>query len=167
MQDISDGAALAAAAEFGLSTPDEETIKEVAKAYIHTYDKDMGVNVVVDEETQEVKINLEKHWNLMFIHFVNASALPIKTSTTAARVGTDNLCILALDENSSANISIEGKAAISAESCSVYSNSSSAKSISLDKGASLRAKSVCSAGGYVGSISPLPIVDCPIVSAPS
>ena len=169
LQEIADSAALAAATEFGLSSGKDDTIEEAAKAFVYANDQDLKVVVKVDYENQQVEVNLSKYWQPMLLHHVNETILPIRTTSIAKKTGSNNLCILALDEAASASLSIDGISSISAKSCSVYSNSKSSKGIVLASKAKLQALSICSAGGYSGqakSLSPKPIVDCPPVPDP-
>ncbi len=169
MQEISDSAALAAAAELGLSSSSDEAIKEVARAFVFAHDPELEVKVKVDDENQQVKVGLAKVWEPLLIHHISKSALPIRTTATALKAGSNNLCILALDETASSSLSIAGEGSISAASCSVYSNSTSKKGIVLSGKSKLHALSICSAGGYSSSanaMKPDPLVDCPLVPDP-
>ena len=169
LQEIADSAALAAATEFGLTSGKNDTIEEAAKAFVYANDPKLKVIVNVDYENQQVEVNLAKFWQPMLLHHVNKNILPIRTTSIAKKTGSNNLCILALDEEASGSLSIDGISSISAKSCSVYSNSNSSKGIVLASNAKLTAKSICSAGGYSGqakSLSPKPLVDCPPVPDP-
>jgi len=166
LQEIADSAALAAAAELGVSSSDDAIIREVAEAFVFAQDQDVEVDVVLGDDEQDVEVKLSKYWEPLLIHHMNQKALPIKINATASKAGTDNICILALHEKVSDGFEISGEGSIIAEECSVHSNSTSKSSIVLSNKAELTAKSICSGGGVSGSATPKPPLDCPPISDP-
>lgn len=169
LQKISDSAALAAAAEFGLSSTTVKTVKEVAKAYVHNHDQDLKVTVKVDEKNSEVTVGLSKFWKPLLIHHIDSQTLPIKTNAVAAKVGTNNLCVLTLHDTDKESLTVLGKSSITAPDCSIHANSLSNKAIVLKNKSKLVAKSICSVGGYssaANAMVPKPMTDCPTVSDP-
>ena len=169
LQKISDSAALAAAAEFGLSSTTVKTITEVAKAYVHAHDKDVNVKVAVDEENSEVTVRLSKFWKPLIIHHIDSQTLPIKTKAVAAKVGTNNLCVLTLHDTDKESLIVLGKSSITAPDCSIHANSLSNNAIVLKNKSKLVAKSICSVGGYsspANAMTPTPMTDCPTVPDP-
>ncbi len=169
LQEVSDGAALAAASELGLAGSDKNRVQEIARSFALSYDPDVKVEVSVYNEKSEVQVNLSKQWNPLLIHFVDHRALPVKAFARASKYGTSNLCILTLNKSASSSFAIEQYATVSAPSCSVQSNSLSSKGIVVETKAILEAMDICSSGGYLGSknsVSPSPIVNCPISPDP-
>lgn len=169
LQEITDSAALAGAAEFALFNTSKKTIGEVVEAFILAEGSKLIPKILIDEKTQAVEVSVSKYWKPMLIQYFSKTALPIVATAKASSVGSNNLCILALDDVASASLSIEGESSISAQSCSIYSNSGSVKGIAVAGKAKLLAQSICSAGGYSGfasSVKPAPVVDCPRVPDP-
>jgi len=169
LQEISDGAALAAASELGLYGSNKNTIEEIARNFALSFDPDLKVSVSIYEETSEVQVNLSKYWKPMLIQFIDKQSFPMRAFARASKNGSNNLCILALNETATASLAIEKNGSVSAPNCSIQSNSSSSKGIVVEAQAKLIAMDICSSGGYVASnnsVSPRPIVDCPVIPDP-
>ncbi|MCP4184421.1 MAG: hypothetical protein GY761_14095 [Hyphomicrobiales bacterium] len=169
LQEISDGAALAAASELGLSGSNQNTIEEIARNYAISHDRDLKVSVTIYNETSEVQVDLSKHWKPLLIQYIDKQSFPAKASARASKNGSSNLCILTLNETARASLAIEKNGKVSASNCSIQSNSTSSKGIVVEAQANLKALDICSSGGYLGSsnsVSPRPIVDCPVIPDP-
>ncbi len=179
LQNAADAAALASAKELGLVSTKDATVKTVAKEYaISSLYSSMGkkedgqsadVKTSISSSRKEVTVDIAYTWTPMIVQYIDSNALPIKVSSTASLAGEQSICVLALDPSGSNAIDMGGAATVTANDCVIYSNSSSARGISVIKKSVLSGSEIMSSGGYDGpqsSFNPLPITDTPIVDDP-
>jgi len=127
------------------------------------------VSVSIAENASSVQITIREDWAPIFAHLLSDAVTPITTTATAKLVGSGKICVLTLDDTSSAAISLTKKAKLEANSCGVYSNSVSTRGISAGNTNLLTAQTACSAGGVdgpTGSFNPFPTTDCPPLPDP-
>ena len=78
--------------------------------------------------------------------------------------------MLGLDPSMAGTVTLTKDARLTAERCSVYSNSKSTIGLTAQMNAVLKAERICSSGGYSGrrgvNFSPEPITDCPRIEDP-
>jgi hypothetical protein len=93
---------------------------------------------------------------------------PVKVTATAALAGAKNLCVMALSPSNNKALHLDKSAAITANGCSVYSDSSHNIGLTVDNSASIHADVTCSVGGIkqIGTIVPAGITDCAVVPDP-
>jgi hypothetical protein len=94
----------------------------------------------------------------------------ISVTSTATLMGSMRLCLLGLDPTKAETVSLNKDAKLTAENCSVFSNSKHAIGIKADQNSFLKAERICSAGGYLGqkgvNFAPAPQTDCPALEDP-
>lgn len=177
LQQAADTGALAAARELGLANADDARVVSVAKAAAlaslaanrpegtsatitgQVLDKRSGVQVTIAESVTSAM----------------GKVLSLPTSELQVRAGAKltgggRLCVLALDPTAGPAIRLDVASKLTANGCSVQSNSKDKKSIQARDNAFLVAEKICSSGGYEGrtgvNISPAPITDCPPIPDP-
>ena len=94
---------------------------------------------------------------------------PITVTARAQQVGGSSVCVIALDGAGSKAMSLTDSAALTANQCSVYSNSTNTSGISATKSSLLTADAIYSSGGTQGTainFSPEPVVDYPALNDP-
>lgn len=174
LQTVADAAALATARELQLSGAAQGGIDNVAKQYIEANKIDdldiTDAKVKVSEKQATVDILLTAKVPTSFLSFVGLGKEQKLMARSQARIlGGLPLCVLALDPDKKQAISASDEARMSAKSCSLYSNSSSAEGITSWDNAEIKTGLTCSAGGAKGgggNYDPAPLTDCPEVPDP-
>lgn len=170
LQDLADHAALAAVNELAVVGQDEERIREIAAAYIDHADMriaqiDTRVNLANREVSVDIKALPDTNFPTAFskLEAINVSA----TAKLSGQGG--NICMIGLSPISKSTLRLRSRAKITAESCALYSNSTSKSSMWVASTASVKADLICIAGGYHGSSDELAattIEDCTPVADP-
>lgn len=173
LQSIADTAALGGAGELAISGSSDSAINSVVTSYVSAKYDGTGSTVasqtVIDRKAATLRVVLEETWTPVFAEFLNADVTPIRVDATASLVGGDNICVLALDGSNPLAIHMDKYAKLTANGCGVYSNSTSKQGIRLDSNSSMKASSICSAGGYMAkttAVNPIPATDCPPADDP-
>jgi len=173
LQSIADTAALGGAGELAISGSSDSAINSVVTSYVSAKYEGAGSKIasktVIDRKAATLRVVLEETWAPVFAAFLNADVTPIRVDATASLVGGDNICVLALDGSGTKAIHMDKFARLTANGCGVYSNSTHKQAIRLDQNSSMKASSICSAGGYMAkttSINPIPSTDCPPAEDP-
>lgn len=173
LQAAADSSALGAAKELALAGSSDAAIKAVAASYVAMQLSGKGSVVTskteINRKAGTVRVALEETWTPAFAQFLDADVTPIRVDATASLLGSDNICVLALNGNASATVHLDQNASLEANGCGVYSNSTHSDGIRLDSNSKIHASSICSVGGYSAkttSINPLPTTDCPPISDP-
>lgn len=151
LQDLADHAALAAVQEMAVSSQNEFRIKAVAAAYAKSSDINVeNVNTNVDLEAREATVNLTAKPRSYFAIFkANMSALAASaTARLSGRGG--NICMIGLSPTAMSTVRLRSRARISADTCAIYSNSTSHSSMTVASTAEVSAELICVAGGYMG-----------------
>lgn len=175
LQEAVDGSALAVAKEMALANSKTLDVQSLAENYVRSqFDVPSRNSLVIKAEKKtdgsEIDVTASYVWEPFFIQYLNAKALPIVVTSKAGFAGTkSSICVLALDTSSDFALSVGSKSSVTANGCSIFSNSSSSKGINSDPNASMGAVSIQTAGGYAGSdqsYKPVPITDAPVVADP-
>ncbi len=175
LQEAVDGSALAVAKEMALANSKTLDVQSLAENYVHSQFEVPSRNslaVKADRKTDgsEIDVTVSYVWEPFFIKYLDKKALPIVVTSKAGFAGNkSSICVLTLDTSSNFALSVGSKSSVTANGCSIFSNSSSSKGINSDPKASMGAVSIQSAGGYAGSdqsFTPVPITDAPIVPDP-
>ncbi len=176
LQELADTLALRGAREFLLANASASQIESVLKAAMGNgladqFDLDqVSFNVVVNMEETSVAVSL-KHPApnmLLFSHLPSLNS-PIGVDSTAAAYGGMKVCVVAIEDSADGAIEAKWSAQLSADECTIISNSSSPSGIDVSGSAKLSAGKICSAGGKRGDASnydPLPTTDCPVYEDP-
>ena len=116
-----------------------------------------------------VQVKLTETVPLTFAKLLQMPEVTVSVTSTAKLSGTTRLCLLALDPAQAGAFHLEKSARITANDCSLYSNSLSPAGIQGENAAMATALSICSAGGYTGSganFTPPPATGCPALRDP-
>ena len=171
LQSLADSAAIAAARELTVSNVTESQVVAAATNFAQQEagtGGSLAVSVKTDLKT-EVGVELSETWSPIFAHLFARDVTPIKVTAAARLFGGSKLCVLGLDEVTANTIKLANSASLTANSCSVISNSTSSNSLVAGKGATLTAEDILVAGGYAGSSSsftPMPTPDSPKLADP-
>ncbi len=151
LQDLADHAALAAVQEMAVTAQDEFRIKAIAAAYVQSSDLSIeSVRTKVDLKERQVSVLLTAKPLSQFA-FLNAAAGSISADATARLSGRGgNICMIGLSPVAMSTLRLRSRARITAQTCTIYSNSSSKNSVSVATTASVSADLICSVGGYQG-----------------
>lgn len=177
LQAIADNAAIGSASELPLANSQEAVIVAVAEQFIKTSTAvangaKIDTEVKVIEKFTGVKVTLKETWTPIFAQFLTNKATPIVVTAKARILGEGLICVVGLmPRRDRAGIHMDDNASIDAPDCGIYSNSSNRYAIRLDKNSSIKARMICSVGGYGSfgrgtSIDPKPISDCPAINDP-
>ncbi|MDH3742285.1 MAG: pilus assembly protein TadG-related protein [Hyphomicrobiales bacterium] len=129
----------------------------------------VAINATMNEVDSSIVVEIEREWTPYFSGFLGKGFFTIHAHARAQVVGTEKICVLALDDTSSDTISMTKNAKLEANRCGVYSNSVNTRGISAGSGNLLTAQTACSAGGVsgpMGSFEPYPTTDCPPLPDP-
>lgn len=151
LQDLADNASLAAVQEMAVTTNNEFRIKAVAAAYASSSDLPIeSVVTAVNLEDREATVEITAKPRSYFPAF-KANMAELSASATARLSGRGgNICMIGLSPTAMSTLRLRSRARITAESCAIYSNSTSKSSMSVASTASVKAELVCVAGGFQG-----------------
>ena len=171
VQRAADHAALAAAAELVTGDAAQDRVDEIARVYVaQNYSREATTQAEMLPEGGGVRVTVTSPPRVFFPGPIGANAGPVVAEAIAEVHGeTQNLCVIALDQDSDRAISLDSNASVNAPNCTIYSNSKKKKGISVLSNAKLISSLTCSAGGKEGSVSnfsPAPLLDCPQIEDP-
>jgi hypothetical protein len=177
LQKAADTAALSAARELSLANADDTRVISVAKAAalasLAGGKQDGSAAAVagqVLEKRSGVEVTIAETVTNIMGKVLSLPSSELQVRAAAKLTGGGRLCVLALDPAASAAIRLDASSKLTANGCSVQSNSKSQKSIQARDYSLLVAEKICSSGGYDGrtgvNISPAPLTDCPQISDP-
>ena len=176
LQQIADGAVLAAAREAGLEGWSQKTAQAVADSFIRanlaTRTTDTVVYsaaIEVDTNHRKVSVTIDQDHYGYFVAGYFKHSPQIRVRAAAQYSGSANVCVIGIDTTAIGTVSLTNGAKISASNCAVYSNSTNPDGLQLLENSSLTASLACSAGGYEGAprnYSKTPLTDCPVVQDP-
>lgn len=176
LQQTADAAALAGAREIPLAMSKAEQVISAVEAFA-TYElaqnadtpRETILSASVNDDFTAVHVNISKTWSPFFAHFIVSGITPVKVEATARYVGRNNVCVLGLAE-SRTGVLLDRNATLTGNNCGLFSNAPTAKSMTIDFGATVKASIICAAGGVDVSGSatadPAPISDCPPLPDP-
>jgi Flp pilus assembly protein TadG len=157
---------LAASSQTSVSGVTEQAIRDAAKP---SADRAFSVRVTVSDDKTSVFARVEETVKLAFGGFVGLRTQTISAQARASVVGKMRLCMLALDPGAPGAFNLQSKAQVTANNCSLYSNSTNTKGMMGGDYALARADTICSAGGFSGSkanFAPTPQTSCPAIADP-
>lgn len=175
LQRAVDGAALAAARELSLVNADETRVATVGRGVIvsslaHGSTVPASVSVAVINNRSAVEVQASQAVGSIMGKLLSLPEAELRAAATATLRGSTRLCMLGLDPSLAGTVRLTKDARLTAERCSVYSNSKSTIGLTAQMNAVLKAERICSSGGYSGrrgvNFSPEPITDCPQIEDP-
>ena len=151
LQDLADNAALAAVQEMAVSAQNEFRVKAVAAAFVESSDLEISrVNTTVDTKERRATVEISAKARSYF-PLLQGNAPNTMASATAVLSGKGgNICMIGLSPVAMSTLRLRSRARISAETCAIYSNSTSSSSMSVASTADVKAELICVAGGYKG-----------------
>ena len=152
LKSLADNAALSAVNELAIVSNDTARIKAVAEAYVdrNAEGESIAVSTDVDWEARTVKVSLNAEPRTYFPGPVS-SGETLRVASTAKLAGTPgNVCMIGLSPVAISTLQMKSKSRITAEQCAIYSNSTSALSMTVNPTARVKAELICVAGGYAG-----------------
>ncbi|GGH24661.1 hypothetical protein GCM10007036_31220 [Alsobacter metallidurans] len=176
LQGIADAAALAGAQELAISgatvSVGNQTALRTAGANLSVTQQNgesARVDAKTDVEHSEVTVSIAEPMKSYFGQLLTAPTYQIAVKSTARLMGARKLCVMTLDPSAKSATKLDKNARLTAEGCSVQSNSNNNKGLSALQNAFLKADRICSVGGYEGkkgsNVSPEPIA-CPFMKDP-
>jgi Putative Flp pilus-assembly TadE/G-like len=128
------------------------------------------IDAEMGEESPTLQVEITKAWQPLFAHFLASRMTPIRVSATATFVGRQNICVLGLSPSTTAGVTLWNNAQLTANNCSVYSNTGGSAGLVVADSGQLRSQLNCVVGGYsidnAKSVEPMPISDCPPLDDP-
>lgn len=174
LQDAADTLALRGARELLLEHSTPTSIESLIVALADRQFADglgaFEVSPAVDDKAMTAAVTLSQPGKKSFFlgKFTQDEA-PIVVTATAQAKGVTNVCVIALNEQSSGAIKASASATLDAPKCAVLSNSSDTDGVYVSGLAKITAKMICSAGGAKGgslNFAPPPLTDCPVYADP-
>jgi hypothetical protein len=132
-------------------------------------DQPFAVTVDVAADKTSVSARVQESVKLAFGGFLGMSARTVSAQARASVVGKMRLCMLTLDAAAPGAFNLQKNAQVTANGCSLYSNSLSPTGMVGGDSAMARADTICSAGGYLGlraNFAPTPQTGCPVIADP-
>ncbi len=123
---------------------------------------------MADDKTS-VFARAEDRVSLTFGRFVGLGMQTVAAQAKASVVGKMRLCMLTLDPSAPGAFNLQKNAQVTANGCSLYSNSVSPSGMVGGDNSMAKAETICSSGGYVGlraNFSPTPQDGCPTIQDP-
>ena len=157
---------LAASSRASIVGLTEQTIRDAAKA---SPDQPLTLTVTVPDDKTSVFARAEETVRLPFAALIGFRESKVAAQARANVVGRMRLCMLALDGAAPGAFNLQKSAQVTADGCSLYSNSKSQIGMVGGDSALAKAQTICSAGGYQGpraNFSPVPQTDCPVIEDP-
>ncbi|AWN49968.1 hypothetical protein DK419_09970 [Methylobacterium terrae] len=174
LQNAADAGVLAGANMLKLSNSDDASVTSVTRQAIQAQartpaDRASTVTATVGDSRNSVSTVIEETVPSLMGKLLSLPSSTLIVRATAQLVGSVRLCLLALDPSAKGAFDLEKKAQVTADGCSLYSNSVSPSGIQGKDSATARALSICSAGGFDGAkalFTPAPITDCTPIGDP-
>jgi Flp pilus assembly protein TadG len=173
LQNAADNAALAAASELTLANSDiyvkslaEQTAFTAARA---TSPAITRVTAEIQNKRSWVKVDITETVKSVIGKVLTLPSSEVSVSATGQIVGNTRICLLSLDEKAKDTLHLHKGARITAESCALYANSSSASAAKIETDAVVTASLLCSAGGIEvksATINAEQMTDCPAKGDP-
>ncbi|MBK3399196.1 MULTISPECIES: TadE/TadG family type IV pilus assembly protein [Methylobacterium] len=174
LQSAADSGVLAGANMLKLANADDTAVTSITRQAIEAQartpaDRRSLIGAEVGDGRRSVSTVVEETVPSLMGKLLSLPSTTIVVRATAQLVGSFRLCLLALDNSAKGALDLEKRAQVTAEGCTLYSNSRSASGIQGKDSATARALSICSAGGFDGSkalFTPAPITDCTPIDDP-
>jgi len=171
MQELADKAALNAVREFALSTENPDRIEFVATSYVASVGGDPSITTtpVADADNRRLHITLTAPVQARFPGpFSNMETVSV-TAEAELLGNQGNVCMIGLDQSADMTLSLNNASRITADECSIFSNSTNAAGTNIHVRAAVKADMVCVSGGMVGNAAQVDgevVTDCPPLDDP-
>ncbi|WP_238232244.1 pilus assembly protein TadG-related protein, partial [Methylobacterium hispanicum] len=125
----------------------EQTIRDAAKPLPESA---FGLQIAVPAEKTSVSARAQETIRLGFGALVGLGSATVAAQARVSVVGRMRLCMLTLDPAATGAFNLQKNAQVTANACSLYSNSANVSGMVGGDNAMARADTICSAGGYLG-----------------
>ena len=128
-----------------------------------------ALQVDVADDRTSVAVTVDETVKLAFGGFVGVPMVKVAVRSKARVVGKMRLCLLTLDPLADGAFELVKSAEVTAQDCSLYSNSLSPRGMVGKDNAYARAQTICTAGGFDGAranFAPPPQTSCPPIQDP-
>ncbi len=174
LQSAADAGVLAGANMLKLANADDVSVASITRqtiqAQAHTpADRRSSIMAEIGDRRSSVSTMIEETVPSLMGKLLSLPSTTLIVRAKAQLVGSVRLCLLALDPTAKGAFDMEKNAKVTADGCSLYSNSVNPSGIRGKDSATARAMSICSAGGFDGSkalFTPTPITDCTPIGDP-
>ena len=151
LQELADSAALAAVHELAVTDEDAERVKEVARYYAESSDWELTkFDTVLNLEAREVTVSLASKPRTNFPEMFSGMDDISATATARLSGRGGNICMIGLSPEAMSTLRLKSRSRITADTCAIYSNSTSSSSMWVASTAEVSADLICVAGGYQG-----------------
>jgi hypothetical protein len=171
VQNAADAAALGAVREIQIAQGDESRLASVADAIVrgnigNLKKVEVKATSLADNRLEVIVTAAPR---VFFPGVIGMTAGPV-SARSIAEVSGSAVCMIGLDPKVKHTLDMRTSAAITANACAIYSNSSAKDGITIADNAKVKADLICSAGGVKTSktfaLNPAPVTDCPPMSDP-
>ena len=174
LQELTDSAALAAARELRLGSAASGTALAVAQNFVNGNAVSVTPNPVnfsgtIGSDNASVTINLSADVSTFLAKSVGVMSATIGTRATAKLTSGPPICVVGLDTKNNWAIVLDQSARMSANGCSVFSNSPQPNGLASQSSSFLQSSYTCTVGGVGGTdanFSPYPKTGCPAIVDP-
>jgi Flp pilus assembly protein TadG len=174
LQTAADAAALAGGNMLKLVNADDAAVRSAALQVFAAQaqtpsDRASTSTASVTEKRGGVEIVAEETVPSVMGKLLSLPSMTVSVQSKAQVVGQMKLCALALDTSAEGTLYLEKAAQVTALDCSIYSNSRHSRGVQAGDNATVRAQSICSAGGYEAkkaNFTPTPIPQCAPIPDP-
>jgi hypothetical protein len=174
LQSAADAGVLAGANMLKLANADDVSVASITRQTIQAQartpaDRRSSITTEIGDKRSSVSTVIEETVPSFMGRLLSLPSSTLIVHAKAQLVGSVRLCLLALDPSAKGAFDMEKKSQVTADGCSLYSNSMSPSGILGKDSATARAMTICSAGGFDGSkalFTPTPITDCPSIGDP-
>lgn len=174
LQNAVDVGTLAGGNTLKLASATVESVKGVTEQAVRDNahpvpDRPFTLTVTVAQDKTSVFARAEETVKLAFGAFVGLRTMTVAAQSRANVVGKMRLCMLTLDPSAPGAFNLQKRAEVTADGCSLYSNSTSAMGMVGGDSAMAKAQTICSTGGYSGpraNFAPPPQTSCPSLGDP-
>lgn len=174
LQSAADEGALIGARELSLAKSEAYVSKltsDLVKATARPSDPaKLDVQTRVLTSTRQVKVTASERVTTLMGRLVSYPEAAISVTATAQLSGAKKLCMLSLDDKTAGALHIHKNASVTADTCTLYSDSRDKGGFEIEDGALVTASLVCSSGGFKrgnsARLSSQPVTDCPFFPDP-
>ena len=177
LQTAADTAALTAAKELRLANTTASRVQSVAKSTAEASAQmgrregaSTGIEASMLDGRSGVQVSINETVPSLIGQLLSAPSMQVGVVAVARVAGSSRLCMVGLNPKDPETISLNKQATLTANGCTVYSNSKAADGIKAADQSLLKADRVCSSGGVKAdkgaNLSSKPLTDCPQLADP-
>ncbi|MEL6569494.1 MAG: TadE/TadG family type IV pilus assembly protein [Pseudomonadota bacterium] len=165
LQKLADAAALNAVREFALTTDNPDRVEFVASAYVASVGDDPSItsSPEADADNRRMKITLTAPVNARFPGPFTRMGTVTVTAEAELLGNQGNVCMIGLDQTANKTLILDKRSRITADECSIFSNSTHSAGTKIHVQSSVKADMVCIAGGLSGNANQVDgevVTDC-------